>query len=160
MATHSTQISRHINAPRAQVYRALIDANAIATWMVPQGMTSQVHTFEAREGGSFRISLTYDAPTGTGKTTDHTDTYHGHFVTLVPDTKVVEVMEFETSDPSMRGEMTVTFTLAAADGGTDLRAVHDNLPPGVSPADNETGWRMSLDKLAALVEQQSRARPG
>jgi hypothetical protein len=52
----------------------------------------------------------------------------------------------------MRGEMTVTFTLTDADAGTDLLGVHDNLPPGVSPADNETGWQMALDKLAALVE--------
>jgi len=52
----------------------------------------------------------------------------------------------------MRGEMMVTFTLADADGGTDVLAVHDNLPPGVSPVDNETGWRMALDKLAALVQ--------
>lgn len=58
--------------------------------------------------------LTYTAPT---------DTYHGHFVKLVPNEQVVEVMEFETTDPTMRGEMTVTFTLTAADGETDLRAV-------------------------------------
>jgi uncharacterized protein YndB with AHSA1/START domain len=152
MATHSTRISRHLNAPPARVYRALLDAQAVAAWMVPQGMTSHVHIFEAHEGGSFRISLTYDAPTGAGKTSEHTDTYHGHFVTLVPNTQVVEVMEFETADPTMRGEMTVTFTLTDADGGTDMFAVHDNLPAGVSPADNETGWRMALDKLAALVE--------
>jgi hypothetical protein len=62
-------------------------------------------------------------------------------------------MEFETEDPAMRGEMRVTYTLADAGGGTDLFAVHDQLPPGVSPADNETGWRMALDKLAALVER-------
>jgi hypothetical protein len=61
-------------------------------------------------------------------------------------------MEFETTDPAMRGEMIVTFTLTDADGGTDVLGVHDNLPPGVSPADNETGWRMALDKLAALVD--------
>lgn len=78
--------------------------------------------------------------------------YHGRFVTLVPDQQVVEVMEFETTDPAMRGAMTVTFTLTDADGGTDVRAVHDNLPPGIAPADNETGWRMALDNLAALVE--------
>jgi len=152
MATNSTRISRHVNAPRANVYRALIDPRAVATWMVPDGMTSYVHLFEAREGGSFRISLTYDAPTGTGKTTAHTDTYHGRFAKLVPNEQVVEIMEFETTDPAMRGEMTVTFTLADADGGTDVLGVHDNLPPGVSAADNQTGWRMALDKLAALVE--------
>jgi uncharacterized protein YndB with AHSA1/START domain len=65
----STRIRRHVNAPRAIVYRALLDARAVATWMVPTGMTSHVHAFDAREGGSFRISLTYDAPTGAGKTT-------------------------------------------------------------------------------------------
>jgi uncharacterized protein YndB with AHSA1/START domain len=143
-----------VNAPRAAVYRALLDAHAVATWMVPDGMTSHVHAFEAREGGSFRISLTYDAPTGAGKTMAHTDTYHGRFVKLVPNEQVVEVMEFETVDDSMRGEMTVTFTLTDADGGTDVLGVHENVPPGIAPADNETGWRMSLEKLARLVEAE------
>lgn len=152
MATTSTRIGRHVNAPRATVYRALLDARAVATWMVPVGMTSNVHVFDAREGGLFRISLTYDVPTGTGKTTAHTDTYHGRFVKLVPNEQVVEVMEFETADAAMRGEMMVRFTLTDAGSGTDVLAVHDNLPPGLSPADNETGWQMALDKLAAFVE--------
>ena len=159
MATSSTRISRHLKAPRAEVYRALLDPQAVAAWMVPNGMSSQVHVFEAREGGRFRISLTYDQPTGAGKTTGHTDTYHGHFVKLVPDEQVVEVMEFETADPAMRGEMTVTFMLSDADGGTELHAMHENLPPGVTPADNDVGWRMSLDKLAALVEARA-STPG
>jgi len=120
--------------------------------MVPLGMTSHVHVFDAREGGLFRISLTYDAPTGTGKTTAHTDTYHGHFVKLVPNEQIVEVMEFETADAALRGEMMVAFTLSNAGGGTDVLGVHENLPPGLPPADNETGWRMALDKLAAFVE--------
>jgi uncharacterized protein YndB with AHSA1/START domain len=148
----STRIRCHVNAPRAVVYRALLDARAVATWMVPTGMTSHVHAFDAREGGSFRISLTYDAKAGTGKTTAHTDTYHGRFVKLVTNEQVVEVVEFETTDPAMRGEMTITFALAEADGGTDIAAVHEGLPPGVPPADNEVGWRSSLAKLAALVE--------
>lgn len=154
MGTTSTRLSQHVNAPRADVYRALLDAQAVATWRVPQGMTSQVHVFDPREGGSFRISLTYDTPTGTGKTTEHTDTYHGHFVKLVPNEQVVEVMEFETADPALRGEMTITFTLTEVDGGTDVLGVHDNLPQGVSPADNEIGWRMALEKLARLVESR------
>jgi uncharacterized protein YndB with AHSA1/START domain len=112
-----------------------------------------VHQFDPREGGSIRVSLTYEEPTGTGKTTSHTDTYHGRFVKLVPDREVVEVDEFETADPALQGEMTSTITLSDADGGTDLHAVHEGLPPGVSAEDNETGWRMALDKLAALVEQ-------
>src|SRR6266496_3943760 len=148
----STRISRHINAPRAAVYRALLDARAVATWKVPTGMTSHVHAFDPREGGSFRISLTYDEPTGAGKTTAQTDTFHGRFVKLVTNEQVVEVVEFETTDPALRGEMTITITLADADGGTEILAVHDGLPRGLSTADNEVGWRMSLTKLAALVE--------
>jgi uncharacterized protein YndB with AHSA1/START domain len=152
MSPNSTHARRHLNAPRANVYRALLDAQAVTAWMVPEGMTSHVHEFDPSEGGRFRISLTYDTSTGTGKTTAHTDTYHGRFVKLVLDELVVEEMEFETEDPAMRGLMTVTYTLAEADGGTDLIAVHENLPPGISPADNELGWQMSLDKLVALVE--------
>jgi uncharacterized protein YndB with AHSA1/START domain len=154
----STRTSRHVNASRAAVYRALLDARAVATWMVPTGMTSHVHAFEPREGGPFRITLTYDVPTGTGKTTAHTDTYHGRFVKLVPDEEIVEVVEFETTDPAMQGEMTITMSLADADGGTDIVAEHDGLPRGLSPADNEVGWRMSLDKLAALVEAGDTSR--
>jgi uncharacterized protein YndB with AHSA1/START domain len=115
-------------------------------------MTSHVHAFDPREGGSFRISLTYDTTAGTGKTTAHTDTYHGRFVKVVPNELVVEMVEFETTDPAMRGEMTITISLADADGGTDVLAVHDGLPRGLSTADNEAAWRSSLAKLAALVE--------
>jgi len=61
-------------------------------------------------------------------------------------------MEFETSDPRMRGEMTVTYELTDAGSGTNVLAVHDHLPPGLAPADNEAGWRMALEKLARLVE--------
>jgi uncharacterized protein YndB with AHSA1/START domain len=73
-------------------------------------------------------------------------------VKLVPNQQVIEVDEFETTDPALRGEMTITITLADVDGGTELLATHEGLPPGLSPADNETGWRMALAKLAALVE--------
>ncbi len=149
---YSTQVSRYVSAPRSDVYRALLDADAVARWRVPDGMSSQVHAFDAREGGSFRVSLSYDAPTSTGKSAPNTDTYHGHFVKLVPDEQVVEVVEFETDDPALRGEMTITTTLTDADGGTDVVMVHQGLPDSVPPADNETGTRMALDNLARLVE--------
>jgi uncharacterized protein YndB with AHSA1/START domain len=142
-----------LKAPPDQVYRALIDPPAVSIWMTPDDMTSDVHEFNAQVGGAFRISLTYHDPTGTGKTTAHTDTYHGHFVQLVPNEQVIEVMAFETTDPAMQGEMRLTFTLTAVDGGTDLLAVHENLPPGLSTADNEIGWTMALDKLTVLVAE-------
>ena len=152
---NSTRITRHMNEPRAIIYRALLDAGAVAKWKVPDGMTSQVHEFDAREGGSFRMSLTYDAQTGTGKTTAHTDTYHGRFVKLVTNEQVVEAVEFETTDPALRGEMRVTTKLVDADNGTDVLVVYEGLPRGVPAADNDSGTRMALAKLAALVETGS-----
>jgi uncharacterized protein YndB with AHSA1/START domain len=141
-----------MSAPRPAVYRALLDAGAIAKWRVPAGMSSRVHEFDAREGGSFRISLTYYAPAETGKSARHTDTYHGHFVRLVPNEQVVEVFEFETADPELRGQMTMTTTLTEAAGGTDVLVVHEGIPDKVPAADNETGTRMALANLAKLVE--------
>lgn len=149
----TTRVTRHINAPRSRVYAKLIDPHAIAQWKVPDGMTAEVHNFEAREGGKFRISLTYESPDHQGKTSSHTDTYHGHFRELVPDEKVVEIDVFETEDPTMQGEMTITITLEDKDGGTLLTAVHDGLPSGVKPEDNVYGWTMSLGKLAQLLEK-------
>jgi uncharacterized protein YndB with AHSA1/START domain len=148
----STHVTRVVKAPRAVVYRAFLDATAVQTWMVPDGMTSEVHAFAGREGGAFRISLTYEGE-GRGKSSAHTDTYHGRFVELVHDEKIVEVVEFESSDPAMQGESKMTITLSDDDGGTRIDAVHDDLPPGLPAADNETGWRMSLAKLAALLER-------
>ena len=78
----STRINRHLRAPRSVVYRVLLDPGAVAQWRVPFGMTSRVHWFDAREGGTFRVSLTYDAADRTGKTTAGTDTYQGRFVRL------------------------------------------------------------------------------
>ncbi|HET7533506.1 MAG TPA: SRPBCC family protein [Nocardioidaceae bacterium] len=150
----ATRVTRHLNAPRERVYRALLDPEAVARWKVPSGMTCEVHEFEGHEGGAFRISLTYRGATRAGKTSAHTDTYHGRFLKLVPNELVVEADEFETEDPAMRGEMTITVTLAEADAGTDLVALHEGLPSGVSTADNEAGWSESLARLAALVEDE------
>jgi uncharacterized protein YndB with AHSA1/START domain len=146
------QISRHINAPRSTVYRALLDADAIAKWRVPADMKSKVHEFDVREGGSFRVSLTYDAPDRTGKSVESTDTYHGRFLRLVPDEQVVEELEFETAGPALRGTMTMTTTLTDSDGGTDVTILHQGIPDAVPAADNEAGTTMALAGLARLVE--------
>jgi uncharacterized protein YndB with AHSA1/START domain len=150
MAT--TRVTKHFAAPRERVYAALIDRDAVARWKVPSAMRAEVHEWDPTEGGAIRVSLTYDVPDRTGKTQGRTDTYHGRFVRLVPGELVVEADEFETDDPALRGEMLITITLADADGGTDLTAIHEGLPDGVAPADNELGWQESLARLAALLE--------
>lgn len=149
---YSTTAAQHVKAPRAAVYRALIDPDAIARWRVPEGMHSEVHEFDAREGGTFRVSLSYEATDQNGKTSGHTDTYHGRFTRLVPDELVVEEFEFETADPGLGGVMTMSTTLTDVDGGTEVRILHEGIPDAVPPADNETGTRMALANLAALVE--------
>ncbi|MEU2613106.1 SRPBCC domain-containing protein [Micromonospora sp. NPDC007271] len=149
---YSTRVAQHVKAPRAAVYRALVDADAISRWRVPAGMSSHVHHFDARENGSFRVSLTYDTGDGVGKSTSHTDTYHGRFLRLVPDEQVVETFEFETEDPALRGTMTMTTTLTDVDGGTEVLVVHEGVPDSIPAADNETGTRMALANLARLVE--------
>ncbi|WP_405641545.1 SRPBCC domain-containing protein [Streptomyces sp. NBC_00019] len=149
---YSTRVSCRVNAPRAAVYRMLVDADALARWRVPEGMSSEVHAFDAREGGAFRISLTYDLPTGTGKSGSHTDTYHGRFLQLVPDERVVEEFEFETGDPALRGTMTMTTTLTDVAGGTEVVVLHEGIPDAVPADQNEEGTRMALAHLARLVE--------
>ncbi|MEU0897251.1 SRPBCC domain-containing protein [Streptomyces massasporeus] len=150
---YTSRVSGHVDAPRAAVYRALVSAEAIARWRVPTGMRAEVHEFDAREGGAFRVSLTYEGADASGKSAAHTDTYHGHFARLVPDEQVVEVLEFETADPALGGAMTLTTTLTDAEGGgTDVLMVHEGLPDAVPAADNETGTRMALANLARLVE--------
>ncbi|MFF5370601.1 SRPBCC domain-containing protein [Streptomyces sp. NPDC013187] len=150
---YTSRVSGHVDAPRPAVYRALVSAEAIARWRVPTGMSGEVHEFDAREGGRFRVSLTYEAPDASGKSAAHTDTYHGHFARLVPDEQVVEVLEFETTDPALGGTMTLTTTLTdAKGGGTDVLMVHEGIPDAVPAADNETGTRTALANLARLVE--------
>ena len=148
------RISHYVRASRADVYRALLDPAAIAAWRVPTGMTCRVHSFDARVGGTFRISLTYQDTEQQGKSAEGTDTYHGYFAELVPNERVVEVDEFETDDPAMRGQMTITTTLTIQEGGTEVTMAFEGLPAGVSPSDNETGTRMALEKLAAFVEDR------
>jgi uncharacterized protein YndB with AHSA1/START domain len=141
-----------LRAKRAAVYRALTDPAMIARWRFPDGMTSVI---EPQDDGGFRVTLTYESSDGQGKTTARSDTYRGRFTQLVPDELVVEVDEFETTDPLFAGEMTMTITLREHDAGTELTAVHEGVPAGVPPEDNELGWRMALDRLAALVEPEA-----
>ena len=151
-ANMNTQVSTLIKAPRGAVYQACLDPLALARWRVPDSMTGQMHVFDAREGGSFRMSLTYNEQVQSpgGKTSARTDTFQGRFVELVPDEKIVEIIVFESHDPRFAGEMKMTTSFADTAEGTQITIVHDNLPAGVRPEDNELGTRQALQKLAAL----------
>ncbi|WP_446221692.1 SRPBCC domain-containing protein [Nocardia sp. IBHARD005] len=160
MAT-TTRIGTQINAPRSTVYRLLLDGDAVAAWMMPDGITVDVHRFEPVEGGSFSITLTHDEPNDADETGNYDagtvrqqhDAYFGTFRSLTSDEQVVEVLEFVTEKPHMTGAQAITFTLTDADGGTHLEVLHEGVPPGLSPAENEIGWQMALTKLVALAER-------
>jgi uncharacterized protein YndB with AHSA1/START domain len=121
-------------------------------WRVPDNMKGHVHVFDGREGGMYRISLTYQDPEHSpgGKTSEDTDAFHGRFVELVPNEKIVEVVEFESRDPRFAGEMKITTSFADADGGTEVTILCQDIPAGIRPEDNEMGSKQSLQKLAAL----------
>jgi uncharacterized protein YndB with AHSA1/START domain len=149
---HTTSVQRVVRAPRSEVYAALLDPAAVERWRVPDDMRAEVHEFEAREGGRFRVSLTYvdDRP---GKSAGRTDTYAGTFTRLDPDLVVVETMAFESDDTAMTTPMTMTTTLADAPGGGCLvTMVHEGVPDVLRPEDNEAGMTMALDHLARYVE--------
>jgi uncharacterized protein YndB with AHSA1/START domain len=149
----STQVSKIIKAPRPAIYQACLDPDALAFWRVPDTMKGQMHVFEAREGGTFRMSLTYQdlAQSPGGKTSEATDTFQGRFVELVPDEKIVEVIEFESQDPRFAGEMTMTTSLTDTGEGTEITVLCEDIPAGIRPEDNEVGTQQALQKLATLI---------
>ena len=142
-----TTVSRLIATPRAVLYRACLDPEAIARWRVPDNMTATVHRFD--ETG-YRMSLTYKDATP-GKSGGSTDTFEGRFVECVPDEKIVELVRFELRDATLSSEMKMTTRFADGRGGTEVTILTENLPAGIRPEDNEEGCRQSLAKLAALV---------
>ncbi len=154
----STQVSKTIRAPRKAVYQACLDPDAVALWRAPTNMKGHVHDFDAREGGTFRMSLTYRDPARSpgGKTSDHTDTFKGRFVELVPDGKIVEAIEFESPDPRFSGEMKIVTTFTDSAGDTKVTILCQDIPAGIRLDDNEMGCRSSLENLAALVEQSDK----
>jgi uncharacterized protein YndB with AHSA1/START domain len=153
MAARSTTVTRFIAAPCERIYRAFLDAEAVATWLPPDSMTGIVHAFEGREGGAFSMSLVYpdDEASQLGKTSDKTDRFEGRFARLVPDERIVWATVFDSEDEGFSGEMTVSTILSPADGGTDVTIVCENIPAGIRLEDNEEGCRLTLDKLATFV---------
>ena len=149
----TTRVTAHVPASPTRVYAALVDPAAVQRWRVPDGMHAEILEYDARVRGRFRVSLTYDDPAAAGKTSGATDTYAGHFAELVPGERVVEVLAFETDDPALATEMTMTTTLTPVGDGTEVELTHEGVPDRVPPEDNELGTRMALARLAAYVSE-------
>lgn len=146
--------SRLVKASPHDIFEAFVNPVSLAAWLPPQGMTGHVARFEPRTGGAYRITLFYDEPAHAtrGKTSDHADVVSGRFLELTPGRRIVQVAEFDSPDDAFSGEMTITWTLDAAPGGTKVTIECENVPAGIGREDHETGLRSTLDNLAAFFE--------
>lgn len=150
----TTNNSRDIKASASKIYQALTDPAALTKWQVPGDMTAKIHYFDLRIGGGYQMSLFYPERemNSKGKTTSKEDKFSARFIELVPNRKIIEAINFESSDPTFAGEMIVEITLQPLDVGTRVNFLFKNIPVGIKPEDNEVGTMSSLQKLAQLVE--------
>src|SRR5262245_61115890 len=146
--------SRTIEASPRRIYQAFIDPDALASWLPPKGMRARIEVYEPREGGIYRLVLTYDEPdhSAPGKTSEHSDVVRGRFLELIPNERIVQLVEFESEDPAFAGQMKMTWTLTPVPGGTDVSIRCENGPEGIRPEDHEAGFRSTLENLAVFSE--------
>ncbi|MHC5558856.1 SRPBCC family protein [Kocuria sp. U4B] len=145
--------SRVVAASPDQVYAALVDPDALAAWLPPEGMSGRFERFDARPGGSYRMVLTYaGTPAVPGKATADSDVVDVRFVDIVPGVRIVQAVDFVSDDPAYAGTMTMTWEVAEVDGGTrvDIRA--DDVPAGISADAHAAGLASSLANLARHLE--------
>jgi len=152
---------RTIPVPPHDVFAALVDADALAAWLPPDGMTGRFEHFDPRPGGSYRLVLTYEDPTTAhGKSSEHTDVVEARFLEVVDGVRVVQAIEFVADDPAFTGTMTMRWELRAVDVGTRVDIVADDVPDGISAEDHQTGLTSSLANLADhLIQRRTTRRP-
>ena len=145
MATNTIRLHRVLGAPPERVYRAFLDADAMAKWLPPNGFTGKVHELNATVGGSHRMSFT-------NFTTGKSRSFGGKFLELVANERIRYTDSFD--DPNLSGEMEVTVTLKKVSVGTELDIVQEGVPDIIPPEACYLGWQQSLALLAKLVEPE------
>jgi len=145
MPTNTIRLHRVLRAPPERVYRAFLDADAIAKWLPPNGFTAKVHHMDARLGGTFRVSFT-NFSSGTGHS------FGGEYLELTPHERIRYTDKFD--DPNLPGEMRVTITLKKLSCGTELTVVQEGVPDVIPVEACYLGWQESLILLAKLVEAE------
>ncbi len=152
--TQTTKTSKAINASIQSVYNAITNPKSMEVWQAPGNMTAKVHNFDFRIGGGYEMSLYYpESETGTqGKTQAKEDRYTARFIDIVPHQKIVQTVNFKSSNPDFWGDMIVEILLAPKEKVAEVIYTFKNIPIGIRPEDNEAGTRSSLQKLADYVE--------
>jgi uncharacterized protein YndB with AHSA1/START domain len=142
---HTIRLHRVLRATPERVYKAFIDADAMAKWMPPNGFTGKVHHLEARVGGSFRMSFT-------NFTSGNSHSFGGEYLELTPHERLRYTDRFD--DPNLPGEIQVTVVLKKVSCGTELNITQEGVPTIIPAESCYLGWQESLAQLAKLVEPE------
>ncbi len=145
MPTSTVRLHRVLRTTPEKLYRAFLDADAMAKWLPPNGFTGRVHQMDARIGGSYRMSFT-------NFTTGHSHDFGGKYLELVPHERIRYTDKFD--DPNLPGEMQTTISLNQVSCGTELSIVQEGIPKAIPPEACYLGWQESLAQLAKLVEPE------
>jgi uncharacterized protein YndB with AHSA1/START domain len=145
MSTNTIRLHRVIRAAPGKVYRAFVDADAMAKWLPPNGFTGKVHHMDAKVGGSYRMSFT-------NFTTGQSHSFGGEYVELVPNERLRYTDKFD--DPNLPGVMETTVVLRQVSCGTELDITQSGIPGVIPPEACYVGWQESLVLLARLVEAE------
>jgi uncharacterized protein YndB with AHSA1/START domain len=145
MASGTVRLHRVLRAPPERVYRAFLEADALAKWLPPYGFTCKVHHLDARVGGGFKMSFN-----NFGANAGHS--FGGEYRELVPSEKISYTDKFD--DPNLPGEMVTTATFKPVMGGTELNVVQEGIPEAIPVEMCYLGWQESLAQLAKLVEPE------
>ena len=143
MSTGTVQLHRVLRANPERVYRAFLDADAMAKWLPPNGFTGKVHHLDAKVGGTYKMSFT-------NFTTGHRHSFGGEYRELVPHERIRYTDRFD--DPNLPGEMQTTVSLKQVSCGTELTVVQEGIPEAIPREMCYLGWQESLTQLASLVE--------
>ena len=139
----TVRLHRVLTTKPGKVYRAFIEADALAKWLPPNGFTCTVHELDARVGGAHKMSFR-------NFTTGHSHSFGGTYLELVPNERLRYTDKFD--DPNLPGEMQVTITLKKVLVGTELNVVQEGVPDVIPVEACYMGWQQSLENLAKLVE--------
>ena len=143
-----------IHADRERVFAALTSPEALVQWLPPKGMRGRFERFDMRDGGSYRLVLTYEDASGApGKTSADSDVSELRIVRIVPGERVVQEVEFESDDPAFAGTMRMEWSLHGGSDGTTAEFEARNVPDGIRARDHAEGLTSSLSNLAAFLEE-------
>ena len=145
MTTGTVKLHRVLRAPAERIYRAFLDADAMAKWLPPHGFTGKVYELDASVGGKYRMSFT-------NFSNGQNHSFGGEYLELVPNQRIRHTDKFD--DPNLQGDMVTTIDLMPVSVGTDVHIVQEGIPEMIPVEACYLGWQESLALLAQLVEAE------